>query len=107
MDQVRKYAPIVGTTIAIAAGFGTVGIGAGSAAAAIQSQIGLVSAGSAFATLQSLGMQGYFVGSFVVGSAITAVSSLLNMAHGSSNDSNVHNNNSSINEVHDEGLPSE
>ena len=40
----------------IALGFGTVGIVAGSTAAGIQSGIGLVSAGSVFATMTSLGM---------------------------------------------------
>eukprot|EP01083_Nonionella_stella_P055053 145303_1 len=39
-------------------GFGSIGITAGSAAAAIQSEIGLVEAGSTFAILQSAGMAG-------------------------------------------------
>ena len=45
----------------IIVGFGTVGITAGSTAAAIQSGIGCVQAGSWFATMTSLGMQGTFV----------------------------------------------
>ena len=42
----------------ILAGFGTAGIVGGSTAAAIQSSIGCVASGSAFAILQSLGMTG-------------------------------------------------
>ena len=42
--------------IPIALGFGTAGVAAGSVAAGIQSGIGAVSAGSAFATATSLGM---------------------------------------------------
>ena len=52
------------TTIAAApiiAGFGTGGIVAGSIAAGIQSGIGNVAAGSAFATLTSWGMTGKFI----------------------------------------------
>ena len=41
-------------------GFGTAGIAAGSVAAGIQACIGNVTAGSLFATLTSLGMQGVF-----------------------------------------------
>ena len=41
-----------------AAGFSTTGIAAGSIAAAVQSSIGAVAAGSTFATLQSLGAAG-------------------------------------------------
>ena len=44
----------------IIAGFGTAGIVAGSTAAAVQSSMGTVAAGSLFATLQSWGMLGYF-----------------------------------------------
>ena len=43
-------------------GFGTAGIAAGSIAAGIQAGIGNVVAGSAFATMTSLGMQGVFAG---------------------------------------------
>ena len=45
----------------IIAGFGTVGIAAGSTAAAVQSGMGCVAAGSWFASMTSLGMQGVFV----------------------------------------------
>ena len=41
-------------------GFGTIGITAGSWAAAIQSFLGCVSSGSLFAIFQSFGMLGYF-----------------------------------------------
>ena len=43
------------TSLTAAAGFGTAGIAAGSAAAAYQSSVGTVAAGSAFSTLQSIG----------------------------------------------------
>ena len=55
--------------IPIILGFGPVGIVAGSIAAGIQSGIGLVSAGSVFATMTSLGMSGYFFGTSIVGAA--------------------------------------
>ena len=45
----------------IALGFGTVGVTAGSTAAAMQSAIGCVQAGSVFAQTTSLAMQGAFV----------------------------------------------
>ena len=64
---------LAGISIApIIAGFGTVGIAAGSTAAAIQSVIGCVQAGSWFATLTSLGMQGVFVGGAVGGTVVAA-----------------------------------
>ena len=44
----------------MALGFGTAGIAAGSTAAAIQSGIGNVAAGSLFSIMQSLGMTGFF-----------------------------------------------
>lgn len=47
-------------------GFGTTGIVAGSVAAGIQAAIGSVAAGSAFAVLTSLGMQGIFATSAIV-----------------------------------------
>ena len=56
----------------IALGFGTVGVAAGSIAAGIQSGIGLVSAGSTFATMTSFGMSGYFVGTSIGGAAAVA-----------------------------------
>ncbi|KAI0384604.1 hypothetical protein F5Y04DRAFT_277330 [Hypomontagnella monticulosa] len=51
-----------------AAGFGANGIAAASLASAVQSGIGNVAAGSAFATLQSAGMAGY--GAAVVNGAV-------------------------------------
>ena len=65
------------STVPIIAGFGTAGIIAGTTAAAVQSGIGLVSAGSAFATMTSLGMQGYFVGSAIVGGVASASGALI------------------------------
>ena len=55
----------MGITLSIL-GFGTAGIVAGSAAAGIQAAIGSVAAGSVFAVLTSLGMQGIFATSAVV-----------------------------------------
>ena len=64
---------IAGISIApIIAGFGTVGIAAGSTAAAIQSVIGCVQAGSWFARLTSLGMQGAGAGVAIIGGAVVA-----------------------------------
>ena len=54
-------------------GFGTAGIAAGSAAAAIQSSIGAVTAGSTFATMTSLGMTGTFTTMATVSSSITGI----------------------------------
>ena len=53
----------------IAIGFGSAGIAAGSIAAAIQSGIGNVAAGSAFATMTSLGMTGTFTTAAATGGA--------------------------------------
>jgi hypothetical protein len=50
-----------------AAGFGSSGIMAGSLAAGIHSVIGNVSAGSLFATCQSIGMSGGWLGMLVFG----------------------------------------
>ena len=64
---------IAGISIApIVLGFGTAGIAAGSTAAAIQSGIGCVQAGSWFATATSLGMQGTFVYTAAGGTAVAA-----------------------------------
>lgn len=54
-------------------GFGSSGIVAGSAAAAMQSTIGNVAAGSAFATLQSLGASGTFVAVGTLGAGAAGV----------------------------------
>jgi hypothetical protein len=59
-------------SIPIILGFGTVGIASGSIAAGIQSSIGLVKAGSAFAFVQSAGMSGYFATTAAVGGAAAA-----------------------------------
>ena len=56
--------------IPIAIGFGTTGVVAGSIAAATQSSIGAVTAGSAFATMTSLGMSGIFATLTGVGSTL-------------------------------------
>ena len=65
----------------ITLGFGTTGIVAGSVAAATQSSIGAVAAGSTFATMTSLGMTGVFstlagVGSTLAGAG-AAIAALL------------------------------
>ena len=67
--------------VPIALGFGTAGIVAGSVAAATQSSIGAVAAGSTFATMTSLGMTGVFstlagVGSTLAGAG-AAIAALL------------------------------
>ena len=59
--------------IPIALGFGGAGIAAGSVAAATQSSIGAVTAGSAFATMTSLGMTGVFSSLATVGTGITGI----------------------------------
>lgn len=56
----------IGTSMS-AFGFTSSGIGAGTLAAGVQSGIGNVAAGSAFATLQSFGALGGFVGMAAVG----------------------------------------
>ena len=58
-------------------GFGTGGIIAGSAAAAAQAAIGNVAAGSLFATMTSLGMQGVLAGAAIGGGVATAVGAAL------------------------------
>ena len=57
-------------------GFGTAGIVAGTAAAATQAAIGNVAAGSLFATLTSLGMQGVFAGTAIGGGITTAIGAI-------------------------------
>ena len=59
--------------IPMAIGFGTAGIAAGSIAAGIQSSIGAVTAGSAFATMTSFGMTGVFSSLATVGTGITGI----------------------------------
>ena len=54
----------------IVLGFGTVGVGAATTAAAIQSSIGSVAAGSWFATMTSLGMKGAFVKTTLAGTGL-------------------------------------
>lgn len=53
-------------------GFGSAGIVGGSIAAAIQSSIGNVAAGSAFAVAQNLGAQGVFLTAGYAGGATAA-----------------------------------
>jgi hypothetical protein len=62
-----------------AAGFGSGGIVGGSIAAAIQSTIGNISAGSMFAVLQSFGMIGGFVGLFFMGLGVLCDTLIANM----------------------------
>lgn len=52
-------------------GFGTIGVSAGSTAAAIQSGIGCVSSGSAFSVMTSLGMKGVFAKGVFIGTGST------------------------------------
>ncbi len=54
-------------------GFGVVGIGAGSAAAAIQSTIGNIAAGSWFATFQSLGATSALTTGALTGTGAAAI----------------------------------
>ena len=54
-------------------GFGTAGVVAGTAAAATQAAIGNVAAGSLFATMTSLGMQGILTGTAIGGGITTAL----------------------------------
>lgn len=54
-------------------GFGTAGVAAGSTAAAIQSGIGCVQAGSAFSTMTSLGMQGILAKGAATGVGTAAI----------------------------------
>ena len=76
LSNIGKGAMITGGVIAgiglvpIALGFGSTGIVAGSVAAGVQSMIGNVAAGSAFAGLTSLGMTGTFTTMTGVGAAI-------------------------------------
>ncbi len=57
-------------------GFGTAGVIAGTAAAATQAAIGNVAAGSLFATMTSLGMQGILAGTAVGGGITTAIGAI-------------------------------
>ena len=59
--------------IPVALGFGSVGIVGGSAAAAIQSGIGNVAAGSLFSICQSLGMTGVFTAVATKAATIAAI----------------------------------
>ena len=65
--------------VASALGFGVAGIAAGSVAAGVQSTIGNVVAGSAFATMQSLGATGTFAYGATAGGATAAAG--MAMAH--------------------------
>lgn len=60
---------------ATAVGFGSAGIVGGSLAAAMQSAIGNVAAGSSFALLQSLGATGTFISGATAGGSAIAVGS--------------------------------
>ena len=75
---------IVGGAIAAAGGlgatlfgFGTAGVVAGSLAAATQATIGNVTAGSAFATLTSLGMTGTLTTTAAGGGITAAIGTIL------------------------------
>ena len=57
-------------------GFGTAGVIAGTAAAATQAAIGNVAAGSLFATMTSLGMQGILADTAVGGGITTAIGAI-------------------------------
>ena len=56
-----------------AIGFGSIGIGAGTIAAGVQSYFGAVTAGSWFATLTSAGMAGVATGPAMICGAIVGV----------------------------------
>ena len=76
LGKILKYTAIGGAAVATVAtlpillGFGSAGIVAGSVAAGIQSAIGNVAAGSAFAWLTSLGMTGTLATTATVGGAV-------------------------------------
>ena len=78
MNPILVGAGIVGGVVAgaaiipIALGFGTAGIAAGSAGAAIVWGIGNVVGGSLFAICQSLGMTGFFTATASSGAAVAA-----------------------------------
>lgn len=63
--------------IPIALGFGTAGIVAGSVAAGVQAGIGSVAAGSAFATLTSLGMTGTLAATAAGGAITSAIGAVV------------------------------
>ena len=63
--------------IPVALGFGATGIVGGSAAAAIQSGIGNVAAGSLFSICQSLGMTGFFTGVAAKAAAVAVAAGVL------------------------------
>ena len=63
--------------IPVALGFGATGIVGGSAAAAIQSGIGNVAAGSLFSICQSLGMTGFFTGVASKAAAVAVAAGVL------------------------------
>ena len=77
-EKALKYAKWGGAAVGVAcavpmaAGFGTAGIVGGSFAAMWQSSIGSVVAGSAFATLQSLGATGVFATGAAAGTTASA-----------------------------------
>ena len=58
-------------------GFGSAGIGAGTAAAAIQSTFPYIAKGSYFAFLQSVGAKGIFTGFIYKGAIVGATGSIL------------------------------
>ena len=60
-------------------GFGTAGVVAGTAAAATQAAIGNVAAGSIFATMTSLGMQGILAGTAIGGGITTALGAIVDL----------------------------
>ncbi|GFY50367.1 hypothetical protein TNIN_299931 [Trichonephila inaurata madagascariensis] len=74
MDKNSLVKMAVGATVAVAGaglalpvlGFTSAGVGAGTIAAGIQSQIGCVAAGSTFATLQSAGAAGMAFGTKLI-----------------------------------------
>ena len=77
-DRQKAALAVGGAALTVASapilvGFSSSGIAAGSVAAAIQSSIGNVAAGSAFATFQSMGATGVFVTSANAAAATTAI----------------------------------
>jgi len=86
MADIGKWLLIGGGAVAgVAAipmlvGFGSAGIVGGSIAAAIQSSIGNVAAGSAFAVAQNLGAQGVFLTAGYAGGATAAAGAALAVA---------------------------
>jgi len=92
--DIGKWLLIGGATVGgvalipIALGFGAAGIVGGSIAAGMQSAIGNVAAGSAFAIAQSLGAQGVFVSAASAGGVTALTGAALSVGAGNNSEAN-------------------